>query len=326
VKILTLVDSSAVKSFYVKDKKAYEMKTDLPYIRNQSIGNECFMSIFEYPFLNDGYYVTWDEWDELPSLDVDVVLLSIEKKYQLYNVNQVRKKYPNAFVLGVLKEFSSNYQNKVKFFKQCNGYTLPVMESQIHDDFTKDVGKKSNFLAQPYDVDFLYDKYYKEERLNSIFSYVVPSEWVTINYGREIQNGSRRGNTEMFANKMSDKFNLQIQRNETLFSSPTQWRDFLEMLSNHSFCFNLDFCKGGGNQAIQNAILGVINIGGNGWIQNYLYPELSGINEEHLEIKFSQIVNDMEKRNEIIKHAFDKVVTTFSLPSVYRQIKKIVGV
>ena len=49
-------------------------------------------------------------------------------------------------------------------------------------------------------------------------------------------------------------------------------------------------------------------------------------NEEHLEIKFSQIVNDMKKRNDFIKHAFDKVVMTFSLPSVYKQIKKIVGV
>ena len=70
MKILTLVDSSAVKSFYVKDKKAYIMKTnqETPYVRNQSISNECFMSIFEYPFLNDGYYVTWGEWEELPDM------------------------------------------------------------------------------------------------------------------------------------------------------------------------------------------------------------------------------------------------------------------
>ena len=64
---------------------------EVPYIRTQSIGNECFMSMFEYPFLSEGYYVTWDEWEELPDLDVDVVLLSIEKKIGIYNVEQVKK-------------------------------------------------------------------------------------------------------------------------------------------------------------------------------------------------------------------------------------------
>ena len=117
---------------------------------------------------------------------------------------------------------------------------------------------------------------------------------------------------------------MSVVRNQTLFSSSTQWHDFLEMLSHNSFCFNLDFCKGGGNQAIQNAILGVINIGGNGWMQNYLYPGLTGINEKHLEEKFSEMVNDMEKRTEIITTAFNKAVETYSLVNVYKQIENIV--
>ena len=163
------------------------------------------MSIFEYPFLSDGYYVTWDEWEELPDLDIDVVLLSIEKKYGIYDVQQVRKKYPNAVVIGVVKEFSASYKNRVEFFKECDTYVLPVMEKQIHAEYSRDVGKESKFLAQPYDIDFLYDKYYKETRNNSIFSYIVPSEWIKIQYGSEVQEGSRRGNTEAFANRMGSK-------------------------------------------------------------------------------------------------------------------------
>jgi len=323
VKILTLIDSSAVKSFYVKDKKAYEMKTDLPYVRNQSIDNECFMSIFEYPFLNDGYYVTWGEWEELPELDVDVVLLSIEKKIGIYDVEQVRKKYPNAVIVGILKELAASHNNRVEFFKKCDTYVLPIIDKNLHDCYSKDVGIESTFLAQPYDISFLYDKYYLEERSNSIFSYIVPGEIVRFEYGNQIQQGSRRGDSDLFARKMGNKFNLPVLRTETKFESPTQWPDFLKLLSQQSFCFNLDPIQSTGQQAVQCAALGVINVGGNNDIQKYLYPELAGTDLVHLEERFSEIVNNFEKRNQIIQNAFTKANQTYSLESVYKQIENI---
>lgn len=323
MKILTLVDCSSVKSFYVKDKKAYELKTDKPYIRNQSIGNECFMSIFEYPFLSEGYYVTWDEWEELPDLDVDVVLLSIEKKIGIYNVEQVKKKYPNAIVIGVLKELAASHKNRVEFFKTCDTYVLPIIDKKLHDCYSRDVGVESQFLAQPYDISFLHDKYYSEDRNNSIFSYIVPGEFVRFEYGDEIQQGSRRGDTEMFANMMGSKFNLPVLREETRFESPTQWHDFLEILNKQSFCFNLDTIQSTGQQAIQSAALGVINIGGNNDVQKYLYPDLSGVDINYLEGKFSELVENIDKRIDVMKYAFDKAVETYSLESVYNQIQKI---
>ena len=324
MKILTLIDCSSVKSFYVKDKKAYEMKTDKPYIRNQSIGNECFMSIFEYPFLNDGYYVTWDEWEELPELDVDVVLLSIEKRIGIYDTEQVRKKYPNALIIGVLKELAANHKNRVEFFKSCDTYVLPIIDEKLHDCYSRDVGIKSKFLAQPYDISFLHDRYYSEDRNNSIFSYIVPGEFVRFEYGDEIQQGTRRGNTESFANEMGNKFNLPVLRTETKFESATQWHDFLEILSKQSFCFNLDPIQSTGQQAVQSAALGVINIGGNNDVQKFLYPSLSGVDLNQLETKFSELVNDVDKRIEIMKYAFDKAIETYSIDSVYKQIEKIV--
>ena len=323
MKILTLIDCSAVKSFYVKDKRAYEMKTNEPYIRNQSIGNACFMSIFEYPFLSDGYYITWDEWEELPDLEVDVVLLSIEKRVGVYNTEQVRKKYPNALIVGVLKELAANYRNRVEFFKTCDKYVLPIIDKKLHDFYSRDVGVESKFLAQPYDISFLHDKYYLEDRDDSIFSYIVPGEFVRFEYGDEIQQGSRRGDTEIFANNMGSKFNLPVIREETKFESPTQWHDFLEILSKHSFCFNLDPIQSTGQQAVQSAALGVINIGGNNDVQRFLYPSLSGTDLNYLEDKFSELVGDVSKRVEVMQYAFDKAVETYSLDSVYKQIKKL---
>ena len=324
MKILTLIDSSTVKSFYVKNKKAYEMKTDLPYVRTQSIGNECFMSIFEYPFLSDGYYVTWSEWEELPDLDVDVVLLSIEKKIGTYNVEQVRKKYPNAVIIGILKELAASHRNRVEFFEKCDTYVLPIIDKKLHDCYSKDVGIESKFLAQPYDVTFLYDKYYLEERNDSIFSYIVPGEYVRFEYGNEIQQGTRRGNTEMFANKMASKFNLPIIRTETRFESGTQWPDFLKILSEQSFCFNLDPIQSTGQQAVQCAALGVINVGGNNDIQKHLYPDLSGTDLVYLEEKFTELVNDVEKRVQYITDAFNNAVKIYSLKSVYTEIENII--
>ena len=46
----------------------------------------------------------------------------------VYNTEQVRKKYPNALIVGVLKELAANYRNRVEFFKTCDKYVLPIID------------------------------------------------------------------------------------------------------------------------------------------------------------------------------------------------------
>ena len=48
---------------------------------------------------------------------------------------------------------------------------------------------------------------------------IVPGEFVRFEYGDEIQQCSRRGDTEIFANNMGSKFNLPVIREETKFES-----------------------------------------------------------------------------------------------------------
>ena len=50
---------------------------------------------------------------------------------------------------------------------------------------------------------------------------------------------------------------------------------------------------------------------------------LSHIDSDYLEDKFSELVGDVSKRVEVMQYAFDKAVETYSLDSVYKQIKKL---
>ena len=70
------VVGGGMKSYYIKDKKGYDFN-DIPYDFNVSIGNEFYISIWNYPSLYDGYFINWAEWgDDLPDLELDLIFLS----------------------------------------------------------------------------------------------------------------------------------------------------------------------------------------------------------------------------------------------------------
>ena len=92
-----IIDGCVQRSYYVKDGKSYRFETDEPYSHHHSIGNECHLGIWGWPFLFNGYFLNWTEFDELPGLDLDIVMVAIEKNPN-YNVDILRKRYPNATI------------------------------------------------------------------------------------------------------------------------------------------------------------------------------------------------------------------------------------
>ena len=77
-----IVDDCKVESYVVRNKKAYKLSNpNTPYQFHHSIGNECFIGFWAYPFVFDGCFINWKEWSELPDLDLDVIFVTIEKRF-----------------------------------------------------------------------------------------------------------------------------------------------------------------------------------------------------------------------------------------------------
>ena len=77
---LIIDNISNCESYYVKDGKAFNFNTHEPYSFECSIGSECFMNTWNYPFLYEGgYFINWNDFqNNLPNLELDVIFVTIE--------------------------------------------------------------------------------------------------------------------------------------------------------------------------------------------------------------------------------------------------------
>ena len=105
-------DNCAINSYYVNDKTAYDFN-DKQYTYHHSISPECFTAMQNLPFIFDeGCFLNWIEWDELPDSNFDLIFVAIEKNWnpdgstrnKNQNVSYLRKKYKNAKIVGWIKE------------------------------------------------------------------------------------------------------------------------------------------------------------------------------------------------------------------------------
>jgi len=318
LKFALLIDGCVQRSFFVEDGKSYKLKSDKkePYVYHHSISNECGMGPFAWPFCFNGHFINWTEWDELPDLDLDVIFVSIEKHPDKYKVEQVRKAYPNALVVATLKElyFIPSIQQRIDFFNECDAVVVPHADS-IFDMFPElktKVNKKIHWLPYATDVDYLHNKYYTEERTESIFSYIVP-------------HPPRRGQTEEFAAYIGNKYNIPVVRDQVVYTGPEcrQWEEFLEMFSPHTFCFNLDPEPQYGNQAIQSAIFGIVNIGGINDSHGKLFPKTANNDPDLLEREFVKHL-DMDYRIEQIQKSFQRVNDLYGFPETRIRYNNII--
>lgn len=319
MKFALIFEKSLQKSFSVKNQLAYKLNTDTIYEWHSSIkvGNiMTSMGPFTYPFIFEGDYLNWSELNELPKNDYDIVLCALENNPDKFNVATVRKTYPNALIIGTIKElyFIRDYQTRVNFFNECDAVCIPYKES-FYTYFPKikqDVNKEIHWVPQGYNIDFLYDNFYKEEREETIFSYVAP-------------HAPRRGYTQQFAEYLSKKYNVTLLRKDLTRTYDRQWHDFFEFFSTSTFCINLDPEPQFGQQGVQSAILGVINLGGLNDSHFNLFPETCHNNLDQLESTFEKCIHDIDFRYKLITFAYNQCTEIYSFDAVHKKLLNIIN-
>jgi hypothetical protein len=320
-----------MKSYYIKDNKGYDFDGN-PFEFNVSIGNEFYASMWNYPKLfENGYFINWNEYKyDLPDLDLDLIFVVRERSLaktdghfdKWCEVEQLRKKYPNAKIVGWIKELwvgppydyeHPKHKARIEFLNQCDTVVTNRPELNEHQQIADNVDKPFNFVAIPVDTDYLYDNFYKDKDL-AIWAYLPnPPE--------------RRGNTYEFVNYISQKYKIPVKYKELIpgekFDYMSQ-KDFITNWSSCAFHFNLDpIDYFPGNQCGLVAATGTINIGGVNDYHHILFPETSTCDVKVLEDRFVEYLEDEKKRNDVITHAWNKVNSVFGFEAVRKQIENI---
>ena len=95
------------------------------------------------------------------------------------------------------------------------------------------------------------------------------------------------------------------------------------MFSESTFCVNCDPEPQQGQQGIQCAILGVINIGGVNDSHHTLFPQTANNDFTALEEEFEKCIGDTEYRISRIKEAFDAANKVYSFEATRKRFNKI---
>jgi hypothetical protein len=330
---IALVWDSAIniKSYYVNNGTAYDFETNQPYMYHHTVSPECFCSTHNFTFLwNDGYFLNLNEWVDadvdFPDLDLDVIFYACERngledgEYNSYNVQRLRKKYPNAKIVGYLKEVhvkESRFDNRIKFLKECDYIhaeattTMKTLPEFLRIEEL--VEKKLQFTNQPLNIDYLFKHFYSTEKIKGIYAYIPNPQY-------------RHGRTYEFAKYIGDKYNVPVFYKTQIDSLSLSQLDFIKLWSQYLFHFNLDPASiHPGGQCCQVANVGSINFGGMNESHSILFPGTSGIDEDKLEIKFAEILNNIDKQFEIIQYAYNKLNEIYSFNTVKHQIKQLYG-
>jgi len=313
-----IVDKTKGNSYRVIDGKAYNFfDVNKPYQFHGSIKNECFMGFWGYPFLfENGYFLNWAEHEVLPDLDLDLIMVAIESNYEKYTISQLRKKYPNAVIIGTIKEtwnWSQHWPKRLEVYNQCD-YVFSCIDERYFNNSIPQILQCTvpvKYIPQPINIEYLYDNFYKETRSEQIFSY-----W-------PYWNQPRCGQTEQFTNYISQKYNIPFIRPKG-HDGVTKWLDYLTSWSQCTFHFNLDPIEYfPGQQAMQCAALGMIHLGGVNDAHQVLYPETATIHIPTLEEKFVELLNNNDKRIEHITYAWNKANELYSYNVVKKQIEQV---
>ena len=233
----------------------------------------------------------------------------------------IRKAYPNAVIVSFIKEdYWTNYtpQQRIEFFKSCDYITFPW---KIDKDPKGILGistlsnlcnKKVHYMPQPHNIEYLHNKYYKQEKNHQILSYKAP----------ETSPGE---NTGGFVDYISNKYNIEYIKHVVKYKGPehNQWEEFLKGITSSAYCFNLDTVRTGGSMAVQCAALGILNIGGIQDSHEILYPESSTNDWDSLENHFKLCYNNINVHYELIQNAYEKAIKNYSYESLNKKYKKM---
>ena len=313
-------------SYQVKNGKSYDLNGNPTDFDKFMISNECAVSMWNYPWLyENGYFIHWKEHKHnMPKVDFDLIFLAIEKCLldPEYTVDKIRKQYPNAKIVGWIKELwvaspydyeHAKYKARVNFLDQCDSIVINRPEDKEFKHIHEQLNKPLNFVSIPVNVNYLHDNFFKEKDL-AIWAYIPNPIY-------------RRGSTYSFAKHISDKFNIPIRYKElsdnVKFDYMSQ-KEFIENWSSCLFHLNLDpIDYFPGNQCALVAATGTINIGGVNDYHHLLYPDTATCDWDILENKISTYINDEDARNNTILNAWNVLNETFSFKAVRKQIDNI---
>jgi hypothetical protein len=340
MKLAEIWDHTGVlESFYVKDNTAISFKTNKPYMYKHSISTQCFLQGPVYPFLWDGsYFLNLRDWDGDPPYDpdVDLVLYVNEKVglqnefYEKYTVDKIRRKFPNAVIVGQVKEIPPAFNaghlarvekpgNRIKFFNDCDFINIPAPplgsyhKTPYFDELKKELNKNPVCTPGPINIDYVFKHYYSNEKNNSIFSYMPHTH-------------HRRGTTADFASYIGNKYGLPVYYKSIQEGQQFDYlssHDFMKLWNPHLYHFNLDPTDTQpGQQCKQVANVGSINIGGLNDSHKILFPETATCDWNKLEEVFVKYFENEDERFKAIEYAWKKLNETFSFDVVRKKLKK----
>ena len=342
MKIAEVWDFTAyLESFYIKDGKATSFKTNKSYSYRNSVSPECFLQGPVYPHLWEGsYFLNLEEYGGVPPYDSDVDLVLyvnervglMNEYYDKYSVESIRKQFPNAVIVGQVKEVPPTFnsgdvysdiprrqvrperpENRIRFFNDCDFVNVPTTPDGVYakDEYfvelQKHLNKEITFTPGPTNVDYVFDKYYSNEKNKSIF-YYTPHQH------------ERRGDTQRFSEYLGKKYGLEVFNKNLYHDKPFDYlssHEFISLWSPHLFHVNIDPQNSyPGQQCRQVAAVGSINIGGENDSHHRLYPNSSGCDLKILEEIFELYLKDESKRFEAIEYAYNKVNELFGFSTV----------
>lgn len=312
MKVALITDKSGMEPYYAIDNKIYRYDNDKPYIHEQSLGNECIMGFWNIPVLFNGWFLNsqYIKPSEFPDIDFDLIFVSHQRANTNIPISFLRKKYPNAIISSITQETFTSRDVQFENFKECDIICGCYSDVDRYDDIMNKIDKQMHWIPEPFNVNYLHDKFYTGEKDLSIFSY-------------RHHRPQRLGNTESFASYIGSKYNIPVVRKWTECVD-NQWRDFLNMWSPCAYHFNLDPEPHPGDQAIQCAILGTINIGGNNDSHKILFPETYGNDMNILERRMEQYLTDETAYHHAISYAWNKVNEIYSFDAVRSKILNII--
>jgi hypothetical protein len=298
MKLALIVDKCRQESFELHDGKSYKFGTDIPYQFSHSIKNECHIGFWSYPkLLGDGCFIKITD-DELPTIDLDVILMSLELPNWKENLKRVRAKYTNAIVIGIIKEPAKTL---IDYLNQCDKVAIHYTRHKLM------LSVPSFYMPHPVEIDYLYDNFFTAQKKLQLF-----------HYHHHVH--SRQGTTREFCEYISNKYNIPIVHAITTDDNINQWRDFILNWRDSLFHINLDPEYQYGQQACQTAVLGCINIGGHNESHYQLYPNTATINFNQLEHEISKYINDHDYMINTINNAWNVVNEQYSIQSVSKRL------
>jgi hypothetical protein len=300
MKLALIVDNCRQESFELHDGNSYKFGTDIPYQFPHSIKNECHIGFWSYPkLLGDGCFIKLTD-TELPNIDLDVILMSLELPNWQDNLKRVRTKYNNACIIGIIKEPS---RILIEYFNQCDKVAIQYTRHDLP------LSIPSFYMPQPIDINYLYDNFFIERKKLQLFHY-------------QHHVHTRQGLTREFCEYISNKYNIPIAHAITTGDNTNQWRDFILNWRDSIFHVNLDPEYQFGQQACQTAVLGCINIGGHNDTNYQLYPNTATVDFNRLEHEISKYISDQEYMINTITNAWNMVNEQYSISSVANKLKE----